>query len=193
MKKLFTRTLLTIVGTFLMSTAVMAHTGVGEIMAFTSGFSHPFSGADHLLAMVAVGLWAAQMGGRATWIVPSLFVSMMVFASTLGIFGIPSSYVETGILTSVLLLGGFIAGAFRFPLMVSGLVVGIFAMFHGYAHGAEMPLAVEVVSYSSGFALATALLHGVGIAVGTIFRKLDTVAFFRIIGGIIVFSGIVLT
>jgi len=146
--------------------AALAHTGVGGTTGFGAGFAHPVGGADHLLAMVAVGLWAAQMGGRARWIVPGVFVGVMVLAGALGTAGVPVPFVEAGILASVLVLGLLITAAFTFPLAVSALAVAVFAVFHGHAHGTEMPLAIGGFAYSAGFAVATALLHACGIAVG---------------------------
>jgi urease accessory protein len=139
--------------------------------------------------MMAVGLWAAQMGGRAAWAVPGAFVSMMVAGGVLGISGIQVPFIEEGILVSVLVLGVLIAGAFRFPLVMSGILVGIFAVFHGHAHGAEMPIAIGAVSYSAGFALATALLHAAGILAGIGLRKLDIEKLTRLAGCAITLGG----
>lgn len=172
--------------------SALAHTGVGVTTGFGSGFSHPIGGADHLLAMVAVGLWAAQMGGRAIWVVPSVFVTVMILGGVLGVSGVPVPYIEEGILVSVLIFGVLVAGAFHFSLSLSGLIVGIFAVFHGHAHGTEMPLAIGAVSYSLGFALATAFLHGVGIVAGVGVRKLKIENIVRFAGGAIALSGIYL-
>ena len=145
-----------------------AHTGVGDATGFAHGFSHPISGLDHILAMVAVGLWASQLGGRATWMIPGAFVTVMLFGGILGLSGIPLPYVEEGILVSVVVLGILIASAFTFPVAISGIIVAFFSLFHGYAHGIEMPSAVGAISYSFGFALATALLHAAGISIQTL-------------------------
>ena len=169
-----------------------AHTGVGQTSGFIAGFSHPIGGADHLLAMIAVGLWAAQMGGRAVWVVPSTFVSMMIVGGVLGMSGVPVPYIEEGILVSVLVLGVLIAGAFRLPLVISGILVGVFAVFHGHAHGAEMPVAIGAISYSAGFVLATALLHVVGILSGIGLQKLNVDKVTRFAGCAIAASGIYL-
>jgi urease accessory protein len=176
--------------------SAMAHPGHGTTNVFAAGFSHPFGGLDHWLAMVAVGLWAAQMGGRALWIVPGAFVSLMLFGGVLGIVGIHLPYVEAGILASVMVLGVLVAAAFRFPMPVSAAIVGLFALFHGHAHGAEMTMAtgmaIRAVSYSLGFALATALLHGLGIAGGVILQQLTTDKVVRYAGGVIAVSGLFL-
>lgn len=170
-----------------------AHPGHGTATVFASGFSHPFGGLDHWLAMVAVGLWAAQMGGRALWIVPGAFVSLMLAGGALGISGIHLPYVEAGILASVMVLGVLVAAAFKFPLAASAAIVGLFAMFHGHAHGTEMPLAMGAVSYSLGFALATALLHALGIAGGVILQQqLNNDKVVRFAGGAIAMGGVYL-
>ncbi|NOQ52248.1 MAG: hypothetical protein GQ578_08560 [Desulfuromonadaceae bacterium] len=176
----------------LMPLSALAHTGVGGTTGFGSGFGHPIGGADHLLAMLAVGLWAAQMAGRAIWAIPSAFVIVMILGGILGISGIPAPYVEEGILLSVLVLGILIATAFKFPLAISALIVGIFAVFHGHAHGTEMPLAIGGLSYSIGFSIATVLLHAFGIAIGVALQKLNIEKVVRFAGGAIAISGIYL-
>lgn len=193
MKEPSMRLLLTVMCTICMlPISAFAHTGVGHPTGFAAGFGHPVGGADHMLAMIAVGLWAAQMGGRALWAVPGTFVAMMMVGGVLGISGVHIPYIEAGILVSVLVLGVMIAGAFKFPLAVSGVLVGIFAVFHGHAHGAEMPMAIGAVSYSAGFALATALLHAVGILAGTGLQRLNIERLARMAGYGIAFGGIYL-
>jgi urease accessory protein len=192
MKKHLHLSLLMLGAMSLLPISVLAHTGVGETTGFGSGFRHPIGGADHLLAMVAVGLWAAQMGGRAIWVVPSAFVTLMIFGGIFAISGIHVPYVEEGILVSVLVLGVLIAAAFKFPLAISASIVGVFAVFHGHAHGAEMPLAIGAVSYSLGFALGTALLHAVGIAGGIVLQKMNSEKAVRFAGGAIALGGIYL-
>jgi urease accessory protein len=125
--------------------------------------AHPFLGLDHLLAMIAVGIWAGQLGGRAFWFVPLTFVSVMSAAATLGSFGITLPMVEPAIACSVLVLGLLIAGSVRLPTMAGVGLVGLFAVFHGYAHGLELPQAASPILYGIGFVLATSLLHGLGI------------------------------
>lgn len=193
MKKLSMHLLLTaLCAICLLPISALAHTGTGQSTGFSAGFIHPAGGTDHLLAMLAVGLWAAQMGGRAAWAVPGTFVSMMIAGGVLGMSGVHMPYMEAGIVVSVLVLGVLIAGAFKLPLVISGMVVGIFAVFHGHAHGAEMPIAVGAVSYSAGFALATALLHAAGILAGTGLRKLNIEKITRFAGGAIALGGIYL-
>ena len=177
---------------FLLPAVAIAHTGVGETTGFIHGFSHPLGGVDHLLAMAAVGLWVAQIGGRALWVVPSTFVILMILGGALGFSGIPVPFIEEGILASVLVLGVLIAGAFKFPVIFNALIVGFFALFHGHAHGTEMPVAIGATSYSIGFALATAMLHTVGIASGTFLQKINLEKVNRFAGGAIALSGIYL-
>ena len=171
----------------------LAHTGIGETSGLMHGLAHPILGVDHLLAMIAVGLWAAQMGGRATGLVPVAFVGAMILGGILGFFGLSMPFIEEGILLSVLVLGILIAAALRFSPLYGASIVGIFALFHGYAHGTEMPSAMGVVSYTAGFALATALLHLAGIALGVLFRKADTQLANRVAGGAIVMAGVYLS
>jgi len=181
---------LALVGLFPLSAA--AHTGVGLTTGFGAGFNHPMLGTDHLLAMVAVGLLAVQMGAKAIWVLPGAFVSLMVVGGGLAIAGVHIPYVEAGILASVLVLGLLVAAAFRLPMAVSAIIVGVFALFHGHAHGAEMPLASGAVSYSLGFALATALLHLAGITGAMTLQKANMGTAVRIAGGAIACSGIYL-
>ena len=193
MTKLSTNALLTtLCAICFLPVSALAHTGVGPTTGFGAGFIHPVSGADHLFALVAVGIWAAQMGGRAAWAVPCTFVSMMVAGGALGMSGVHVPFIEAGILASVVVLGLLIAGAFKLPLVVSGTLVGIFAVFHGHAHGSEMPIAIEAVSYSGGFALATSLLHATGILAGAALRKLNREKFTRFAGYAIALGGVYL-
>lgn len=170
----------------------LAHTGVGQTAGFMYGFGHPVSGADHMLAMVAVGLWAAQIGGRALGVVPATFVGVMILGGVLGISGIAIPFVEQGILISILILGVLIAGAFKLPLMCSILIVGLFSVFHGHAHGAEMPESLGAASYAIGFALATAMLHLSGIGVGILAQRANLQAISRLAGAAIASAGLCL-
>jgi urease accessory protein len=159
-----------------------AHVGVGETGGFSHGFCHPLGGLDHLCAMIAVGLWAAQMDGRSIWAVPLSFVSVMVLGGVVGMLGIPVSFAEQGIVISVLILGVFITAAVRLPLAPSIIIVGLFALCHGYAHGAEMPENVSGFTYAAGFILATAALHVVGIGAGVALQKLANASVVRFAG-----------
>jgi len=150
----------------LAASPAFAHTGEGLAGGFASGFMHPILGPDHVIAMVAVGLWGAFLGMPAIWILPVVFPLVMAFGGVLGILGVPLPYVEPGIAMSAILLGLAVAAAFRPPLWVAAVMVGVFAIFHGYAHGAELPQAANPVAYSAGFVIATGMLHLCGIAFG---------------------------
>ena len=140
-----------------------AHTFGSQGAGLMAGLTHPFVGLDHLLAMIAVGIWAGQLGGRAVWLIPLTFVSVMAAAATLASFGLLLPFMEPAIACSVLVLGLLIAGSVRLPTSVGVLLVSLFAVFHGYAHGLELPQAASPILYGAGFVLATALLHGIGI------------------------------
>lgn len=150
--------------------AAEAHTGVGDPSGFLHGFLHPIGGLDHILAMVMVGVFAAQLGGRAVWLVPASFVAVMALGGALGLAGIPVPFVELGIGLSVVVLGTAVALRLRAAVPVAMTLVGFFAVFHGYAHGAEMPESAGGLAYATGFIAATTLLHaagaGLGLAVG---------------------------
>jgi urease accessory protein len=173
----------------------LAHTGVGSVSGFSAGFGHPIGGLDHVLAMVAVGILAAQMGGRYIWMIPTAFVGMMIVGGVLGVAGVPVPFVEQGIIGSIIILGAVIAFGRRLPMAVAVTLVGVFAIFHGHAHGAEMPANASGLEYGLGFAVATALLHSVGIGLGIgaqrASEKLAPVAV-RIGGGAIAAAGLAL-
>ena len=146
--------------------SVFAHTFGAVGAGFAAGFGHPFLGLDHLAAMIAVGVWAAQAGWRPVWSVPLVFMAVMAFAATLAFAGIALPVVEAGIAASLLVLGLLIAAAVRLPASAGALIVAVFALFHGYAHGAEIPQAAAPWLYAGGFLLATGLLHAAGILAG---------------------------
>lgn len=145
-----------------------AHSGTGLAGGFISGFLHPLTGFDHLLAMVSVGLWGAFLGRPLIVVLPVLFPAVMAVGGVLGMAGVPLPPVELGIALSVLVLGGMIAFAVRAPIWLASLLVAFFAIFHGYAHGNELPSAADPVGYSVGFVLSTGLLHVVGIVIGLV-------------------------
>lgn len=170
-----------------------AHTGVGTAFSFQSGFLHPLGGVDHLLAMIAVGLLAAQLGGRALWLVPGAFVSMMVAGAIAGFAGIEIPGVEFGIVISIVAIALPVAFALGMPAALAMAYVGFFAIFHGFAHGAELPVDADAAPYIAGFALATALIHAAGVGVGLgggriSMRQGRSVT--RIAGGLIAIAGI---
>ena len=150
--------------------AAHAHAQIGEASGFTVGFLHPLSGLDHVLAMVSVGLWGAQLGAPALWVLPVTFPIVMAFGGFLGLVGVPMPGVEIGIALSALVLGLMVLSATRPPLWAAALIVAVFAIFHGHAHGAELGPGGDGLLYSAGFVTATGLLHLCGIAIGTIHR-----------------------
>lgn len=143
-----------------------AHVGIGTTSSFTAGFMHPLSGLDHMTVMIAVGLWAALKGGRAIWAWPAAFVGVMLGGAALGMAHVPVPFVEPGILASVVALGLLVALAVDLPVSAGVAIIGLFALFHGHAHGTEVPENAGGLEYMAGFAVATALLHAVGIAAG---------------------------
>lgn len=166
MGKLFSKISIGLVLSTLSLSEAQAHTGVGSTHGFINGLGHPLAGTDHILAMVAVGMFAAHLGSRALWLVPSCFVAMMAVGGTLGISGVELPYVEIGIAMSVVCLGALVALQTSMPTSIAMAIVGFFALFHGHAHGAEMPTDASGLSYAIGFLLATAGLHIAGIALG---------------------------
>ena len=161
-----TKTLLAAATVILTPTVAFAHTGVGNTSGFVHGFGHPISGLDHILAMVMVGVFAWQLGGRALWLVPMIFVVIMSIGGALGVAGIGVPFVEIGIALSVVVLGAIVAFNVKAPIAAAMGLVGLFAIFHGHAHGAEIPEDAAGVAYATGFMIATALLHLAGITAG---------------------------
>lgn len=172
------------------STPAFAHTGIGTTSNFASGFLHPVGGLDHVLAMVSVGLFAALLSGRALWSVPLAFVSMMLVGGAIGFAGFAVPAVEIGITASIVILGGVVALGRAWPVGAAMALVGVFAIFHGYAHGAEMPYGADVLTYSLGFALATALFHATGILAGL--AAFGHRILIRAAGGAVAATGLVL-
>ncbi|WP_374384219.1 HupE/UreJ family protein [Dongia sp.] len=155
----------------LSASPAFAHIGLHETGDFTHGALHPLSGVDHLLAMVAVGFYAARQGGRALWFVPTAFVALMAVGGVLGFSGLALPYVEPIIAVSVIVMGALLAFDIRLPLPASAVMVGTFALFHGHAHGTEGVSMESFASYALGFVLATTILHGIGIALGKAFTR----------------------
>ena len=169
-----------------------AHTFGTSGFGFIEGLEHPISGIDHIMAMVAVGLWASQEGGRALWALPVTFVSMMTAGALLGVAGVPVPAVELGIAASVLVLGALIAASARLPLLAAMAIVGACAIMHGHAHGAEMPEAAAPMLYGIGFVLGTSILHTIGVTVGIWARSRVARIVVRVGGGAIALGGVVL-
>ncbi|SDR63905.1 urease accessory protein [Rhizobiales bacterium GAS113] len=155
---------------FLLGTPADAHILEGEAGGFFSGLQHPISGWDHILAMVSVGLWGAQLGAPAIWLLPVTFPLVMAFGGFLGLLGVPFPSVEIGIALSALLLGAAVMTQWRPPLLAAAALVGAFALFHGHAHGAELPPGESGLLYSIGFVVATGCLHLLGISIGTVHK-----------------------
>lgn len=167
-----------------------AHTFGAHGAGLAEGFAHPFLGLDHLLAMVAVGMWAAQLGGSASWLAPLTFVAVMAAGALLGSHGFPLPILEPAIASTVLVLGLLVAFAIRWSAVVSLSLVGLFAFFHGYAHGMELPQTASAPFYGVGFILATGLLHGVGLSFAALTRRHALVS--RLSGSLIAATGILL-
>ncbi len=172
----------------LIATAALAHTDTSA-GGFISGFRHPVAGWDHVAAMVAVGLWGAFLGLPAMWLLPVVFPLVMAFGGALGVLGVPLPMVETGIALSGVVLGLLIAFAVRAPLWVAAVIVGIFAVFHGHAHGTELPDAANPFAYGIGFVIATGLLHLSGIALGLLIGSAPGRIVVRGVGALIAAAG----
>ncbi len=171
-------------------TSAWAHLQAGEAGGFLSGVHHPISGWDHVLAMVAVGLWGAQLGAPALWLLPVTFPMVMALGAMMGLLGIPLPGVEIGIALSAMVLGTLVATEKRPPLWVAACIVGFFAIFHGHAHGTELPAGQSGLLYSAGFVMATGCLHGMGIAIGVIHRWSAGRLVLRVAGGFIAAAGV---
>jgi urease accessory protein len=174
----------------LFATPAAAHSGTGLPGGFAAGFRHPFTGSDHLLAMVSVGLWGAFLGRPLIYALPVIFPAVMVGGAAMGMLGVPLPPVEIGIALSVLVLGGCIAWSLRAPVWAASLIVAAFAVFHGYAHGRELPSAADPIGYSVGFVLTTGLLHVLGIGIGFLNHRPGGVVATRSVGGGICAMGV---
>jgi urease accessory protein len=167
-----------------------AHVQQGEVTGFLTGLSHPVSGMDHVLAMVAVGLWGAQLGAPAIWVLPLAFPMMMAMGGMLGLLGMPLPGIEYGIAASAILLGAAVMIEIRPPLVVAAILIGFFAIFHGHAHGTELPPGQSALLYSMGFVIATGSLHAVGIGIGTVHRWPWGQKLLRVAGAAVAAGGI---
>jgi urease accessory protein len=160
-----------------------AHTGIGAHgNGFMAGFSHPLMGLDHLLAMLGIGIWAAQQGKRAAWLVPTAFVMVIIGGASLALSGAALPMVELGIAGSVLVIGALIAFGAHLPVALAMSLAGAFALFHGHAHGTELPGFAHPAAYGAGFVAATALLHGAGFGIASLARRHAAKLPFRIAG-----------
>ncbi|MFZ4533038.1 MAG: HupE/UreJ family protein [Alsobacter sp.] len=176
-----------------LATPAWAHTGLEpHVHGFAAGFAHPLGGADHLLAMVAVGLWAGLVGGRAAWAWPLAFVVMMTGAAAAGVAGVALPLTEIGIALSVVVLGAAIALGLRAPVGVGAALCAVFAVFHGHAHGAEMPADAAGLAYGAGFIVATTLLHAAGVALAFGLARLAPRLAVRTAGAAVAAGGVAL-
>jgi urease accessory protein len=150
-----------------LTSAASAHTGL-HVAGLGDGLAHPFSGLDHVLAMVAVGLWASQLGRPAFWALPVIFPIVMALGAVLGATGLSLPWAELGIAASVVVLGAAVALSLRPTLLLSVALIALFALFHGYSHGIELPQSASALAYGTGFIAATLALHGIGLALGAL-------------------------
>jgi urease accessory protein len=180
------------VAVFLVAVAspALAHVESGQAAGFLTGFAHPVAGLDHVLAMVAVGIWGAQLGLPAVWILPVTFPIVMAFGGFLGLLGVPLPGVEIGIAASAILLGAAVMTERRVPLYAAASLVGFFAVFHGHAHGTELPPGQSGLLYSLGFVVATGCLHAIGITIGAIHRWPAGRVALRLAGGGVGLAGL---
>ena len=176
------------IATIITAGPALAHTAASD-SGVLSGMSHPISGWDHVLAMVAVGLWGAILGTPAIWLLPVIFPMVMAIGGAMGVIGLPLPSVETGIAVSAIVLGACIALALRPPLKFAAILVGLFAIFHGHAHGAELPASANPAAYAVGFVVATGLLHLSGVALGLLAKWPAGRLMARLAGALIALAG----
>ncbi|MGX7896502.1 HupE/UreJ family protein [Tsuneonella sp. HG222] len=184
------RSLLVIAFAGLWAAPALAHEAKSLQLGLTGGFLHPLLGPDHLLAMIAVGLWGAFLGRPLVYLLPIIFPSVMTLGAIMAMAGLVLPPVEVGIALSVLLLGLAVLFAYRAPVWLASILVGLFGLFHGYAHGTELPSMADPIAFSLGFVLATGMLHVFGIALGTVSKRKGGEMVVRGAGGIIALAGI---
>lgn len=189
-ERIFTRWVGVVFLILLLAQSAFAHPQKGEAVGFLTGFRHPISGLDHVLAMIAVGLWGAQLGSPAIWLLPVAFPMVMAMGGMLGLMGVPLPFTEYGIALSAILLGAAVLFEIRPPLTLAALLVGFFAIFHGHAHGTELPAGQSALLYSIGFVIATGCLHAVGIGIGTVHRWNWGQKVLRGAGGLVAAGGV---
>jgi urease accessory protein len=168
----------------------LAHVGVGSTASFAAGVAHPLSGLDHVTVMVAVGLWAALKGGRALWVWPCAFVGVMLVGGAFGMVHMHVPFVEPGILASVVALGLLVALAVDLPLWIGATIIGVFAVFHGHAHGSEVAENVGGFEYMAGFAIATVALHAAGIGFALLASRAQMRPLIRVAGALCLVIGV---
>jgi urease accessory protein len=170
--------------------SALAHPVKGQAVGFLTGFLHPISGLDHVVAMIAVGLWGAQLGAPAIWLLPVAFPIVMAFGGMLGLMGVPLPGTEIGIAASAIMLGALVMLEIRPPLAAAAVVVSFFAIFHGHAHGSELPPGQDALLFSIGFVIATGCLHAVGISIGLIHKWPWGQRALRVAGGGVAAAGL---
>jgi urease accessory protein len=170
--------------------AAFAHQETGQAAGLLAGLSHPLSGLDHVLAMIAVGLWGAVLGPPAIWVLPVAFPMVMAFGGLMGLLGFPLPGVEIGIAVSAVVLGALVLAEVRPPLWLAALIVAFFAIFHGHAHGRELPEGASALLYSLGFVVATGLLHAFGILLGVAHRWAAGRRLVQLAGGGVALAGL---
>jgi urease accessory protein len=181
----------------LAASPALAHVGVGSTASFAAGVAHPLMGIDHVTVMVAVGLWAALKGNRALWVWPASVVGVMLIGGALGMAHVPLPFVGPGILASVVALGLMVALAVDLPVAAGAAIIGLFALLHGHAHGTEVAENIGGIEYMAGFALATATLHGVGVAFAIALQRVALRPVVRVAGaacalvGVGLFAGVI--
>lgn len=168
-----------------------AHVMDGPLGGFGSGFGHPLAGLDHLLAMLAVGLWGAQMGGRSVWTLPATFPMIMCVGGIIGMTGVlPDQPIEYGIAVSVIVLGGAIAAAWRAPELAALVLIAAFALMHGYPHGVLAPRASDPAAFTVGFVVSTGVIHVIGIAIGAALKPIGGGRLVQALGAAISLAGL---
>ena len=170
--------------------AALAHEEAGQAAGFLAGLAHPVSGLDHVLAMIAVGLWGAVLGPPAIWVLPVAFPLVMAVGGLMGLLGLPLPGVEVGIAVSAIVLGTMVLAEVRPPLWLAAAIVAFFAVFHGHAHGRELPEGTNALLYSLGFVVATGVLHAVGILIGVAHRWAAGRQIVRVAGGAVALAGL---
>lgn len=178
-----------LIAVFVVCEPAFAHVEEGSANGLVSGLLHPIMGPDHLVAMVAVGMWGAQLGAPAIWVLPIVFPVVMAVGGLLGVFGVPLPFIEVGIAVSALLLGLAVAASFRAGLVVTAVLVGVFAIFHGHAHGTELPSSANALSYGIGFVISTGLLHLAGILIGALTQWPSGAIAVRACGALVAMTG----
>ena len=173
----------------LIAEPALAHTVAGSAAGFGAGFLHPLTGFDHLLAMVCVGIWGAELGAPAIWLLPIAFPLIMAFGGALGVVGVPLPAGELLVAISVVVLGALVAWGRRMPIAAALAVVAVFAVAHGHAHGSELPGAADAVAFTVGFVIATGLLHVAGIGIGVLARWPRGLAAIRASGLMVALAG----